>query len=38
MMTSLPFGSGYFAGAGKISRKMVNGYFAGTDYNRKYKV
>jgi len=22
----------------KISKKMVNGYFAGTDYYRKYKV
>jgi len=27
-------GSGYFSDAGKISRKMVNGYFAGTDYYR----
>jgi hypothetical protein len=32
------FGSGYFAGTGKISKKMVNGYFAGTHYYRKYKV
>ena len=28
----------YLAGAGKISKKIVNGYFAGTDYYRKYKV
>jgi hypothetical protein len=28
------FGSGYFAGADIISKKMVNGYFACTDYCR----
>jgi hypothetical protein len=32
MSTRFTKGSGYFASPGKISTKMVNGYFDGTDY------
>ena len=34
MSTRFTKGSGYFASPGKISTKMVNGYFDGTDYCR----